>query len=254
MALAAAVLVVDFLVGVVRPVPGKSMKNIDTFFDDSDRRRIREAVTEAETHTSAEIVPVLTESSGRYDRAEDLAGCVLSIGLLSLCWLKFQDVLIDGSWQTQRVPSLQLGLPEILLILVLGFVSGSFLASRVWWIRRLFCSRREMAACLRERAIQAFQIHRVGRTQGATGVIIFISSFERMVFVMGDADISKHFKNEDFVEVKNAIIDGFRINQFGDGLVEGIRLCGQKLRQHYPLQPGDENELSNDLILWKQNL
>ena len=77
-------------------------KNIDTFFDDSDRRRIREAVTEAETHTSAEIVPVLTESSGRYDRAEDLAGCVLSIGLLSLCWLKFQHVLIDGSWQTQR--------------------------------------------------------------------------------------------------------------------------------------------------------
>ena len=101
-----AVLVVDFLVGVVRPVPGKSMKNIDTFFDDSDRKRIREAVTEAETHTSAEIVPVLTESSGRYDRAEDLAGCVLSIGLLSLCWLKFQNVLIDGLWQTQRVPSL----------------------------------------------------------------------------------------------------------------------------------------------------
>ena len=66
----AAVLVVDFLVGVVRPVPGKSMKNFDTFFDDSDRKRIREAVTEAETHTSAEIVPVLTESSGRYDRAD----------------------------------------------------------------------------------------------------------------------------------------------------------------------------------------
>ena len=103
-------------------------------------------------------------------------------------------------------------------------------------------------------AIQAFQIHRVGGTQVATGVIIFISSFERMVFVMGDADIRKHFKNEDFVEVKNAIIDGFRINQFGDGLVEGIRLCGQKLRQHYPLKPSDENELSNDLILWKQNL
>ena len=111
-----------------------------------------------------------------------------------------------------------------------------------------------MESCLRERAIQAFQIHRVGRTQGATGVIIFISSFKRMVFVMGDANIRKHFKNEDFVEVKNAIIDGFRINQFGDCLVEGIRLCGQKLRQHYPLKPSDENELSNDLILWKQNL
>ena len=248
------VLAVDFLVAVVRRAPGKRMKNIDTFFDDSDKRRIREAVSEAEAHTSAEIVPVLTESSGRYDRAEDLAGCVLSIGLLSLCWLKFQDVLMDGSWQTQRAPSLQLGLPEILLILILGFVGGSFLASRVWWIRRLFCSKMEMESCLRERAIQAFQIHRVGRTQGATGVIIFISSFERMVFVMGDADISKRFKNEDFEEVKNAIIDGFRINQFGDGLVEGIRLCGQKLRQHYPLKPSDENELSNDLILWKQNL
>ena len=46
----------------------------------------------------------------------------------------------------------------------------------------------------------------------------------------------------------------FESTSLEDGLVEGIRLCGQKLRQHCPLQPGDENELSNDLILWKQNL
>ena len=48
------------------------MKNIDTFFDNNDRARIRDAVSEAESHTSAEIVPVLTDCSGRYNRAEDL--------------------------------------------------------------------------------------------------------------------------------------------------------------------------------------
>ena len=73
-----------------------------------------------------------------------------------------------------------------------------------------------------------------------------------MVYVLGDAEISKHSNNEDFVEVKDTIVEGFRKGQHADGLVEGIRLCGQKLKKHCPLQPGDENELCNDLRIWKQ--
>ena len=111
--------------------------------------------------------------------------------------------------RTQQARNLQLGLAIIILVLVLGFILGAFVASRIGWLRRLFCTRREMQACLREKAIQAFQMYRVSKTKEATGVIILISSFEHMVFVLGDTEISKHFNNEDFVEVKDTIVEGF---------------------------------------------
>ena len=95
-------------------------------------------------------------------------------------------------------------------------------------------------------------MHRVGKTKEATGVVIFISLFEHMVYVLGDVEISKHFTDEDFVEVNDAIINGFRKNQCTNGLVEGIRLCGHKLKEHCPSQRGDENELCNELKIWKQ--
>ena len=239
---------------VVRRVLGDEMMKIDTFFDDDGKERIRRAISEAESSTSAEIVPVLTDSSGRYDRAEDLVGGVAALGLMSLCWLGVQGVSMDGSWQTQRAPELELGLGMIVLILTFGFATGAFLASRIWWLRRLFCFRSEMEGCLKERAMQAFQMYRIGKTQEATGVLIFISSFERMVYVLGDAEISQRLSDDDFVEVKDAIVEGFRQGEYADGLVNGIRLCGQKLSSHFPLQPGDQDELFNELIIWKQGL
>ena len=230
----------------------RDRKNINTFFDNNDRVRIRDAVSEAESHTSAEIVPVLTDCSGRYNRAEDLFGFFFAIVSLAFCWLNFQDVLTDGAWHSQQAPNFQLGLGIIIIILVFGFILGAFLASRIGWIRRLFCTNKEMKTCLKEKAIQAFQMHRVGKTKEATGVVIFISLFEHMVYVLGDVEISKHFTDEDFVEVNDAIINGFRKNQCTNGLVEGIRLCGHKLKEHCPSQRGDENELCNELKIWKQ--
>ena len=228
--------------------------NIDTFFNADEKERIRKAISEAEAHTSAEIVPVLTDSSGRYDRAEDLAGCTLAVLTLTVLWSSFQGVSADGAWQDRSAPELILGLGPIILTLVVGFALGVFLASRSWGLRRLFCRVPEMEACLKERAMQAFQMHRVGNTREATGVLIFISTFERMVYVMGDSESSKHLRNDDFVEVKDAIIRGFKEEKYGEGLAQGIQLCGQKLAPHFPRKEDDQDELSNDLILWKQAL
>ena len=169
-----------------------------------------------------------------------------------LCWLNFQDVLTDGVWLSAQNPNLQLGLGIIIFILVVGYLLGAFLASRIGWLKRLFCSRKAMESCLHEKALQAFQLHRVGKTKGGTGVIIFISLFEHMVYVLGDVEISQHLSNKDFVEVRDIILDGFRENQKKDAMVEAILLCGQKLQKFCPLKPDDENELCNDLRIWKQ--
>ena len=60
--------------------------NIQTFFSDEEKQQINNAVTEAEKKTSAEIVPVLTDASGGYDRAEDIFGVLLALVALIVLW------------------------------------------------------------------------------------------------------------------------------------------------------------------------
>ncbi len=48
------------------------MKRASKLFDIEQRQRIEQAVVEAESKSSCEIVPVVATSSGRYDRPEDI--------------------------------------------------------------------------------------------------------------------------------------------------------------------------------------
>ena len=78
-----------FPVAAVPAVPGESTRSLrfpvpsaSQLFNDADRQRVNESVRLGESRTSAEIVPVVATTSGRYDRAEDLAGLWLGVLLM----------------------------------------------------------------------------------------------------------------------------------------------------------------------------
>ena len=54
------------------------MQRASELFNDEQRATIDQAVADAESKTSAEIVPVVATASGRYDRAEDIVGMAMS--------------------------------------------------------------------------------------------------------------------------------------------------------------------------------
>ena len=58
------------------------MQRASKLFNDAQRKQIDEAVAQAESGTSAEIVPVVASASGRYDRPEDIAG--LWVGVIAM--------------------------------------------------------------------------------------------------------------------------------------------------------------------------
>ena len=53
------------------------------FFKTGDTKRIKQAIREAEDRTGCEIAAVIAESSGRYDRAEDVFGVLFSAVILT---------------------------------------------------------------------------------------------------------------------------------------------------------------------------
>jgi putative membrane protein len=222
------------------------MKRASDLFDDEERQRINAAVKAAEAKTSGEVVPVVSTESGRYDRAEDVAGFVIALLGLAAAWFAFQGVAVPaGRWD--EGPHVALGLLWVVLILAVGFIAGTAVAARTAWLKRLFVSRAEMSAEVDEAARAAFAALRVHRTEGGTGILLFASLFERMVVVLGDAGIAEKLGQEAWDQVRDTLVAGLRAGQPAGGFVDAIRLCGEHLAAHFPVETGDVNELSDEL-------
>jgi putative membrane protein len=222
------------------------MKRASDFFTQEQQHKINAAVVEAEKRTSGEIVPVVATASGRYDRAEDVAGLLLGLTVLTASWLWFQRIVpVQGDWeQGQR---LILGLPWILLIVLVSFIVGATLASRIGWLRRLLVSNREMRDEVQRAAWQAFGNFRVGRTAAGTGILLYVSLFEQMVWVLGDDPIAAKLDQRTWDEIRDTIIEGIRRRRAADAFSQAIARCGELLSQHFPYQVGDVNELTDEL-------
>lgn len=224
------------------------MKKASNYFSDKDKKLIEDAIARAESNTSGEIVPVVASVSGRYDRAEDVFGVLFSLILFSIASLYTQKLTpIAGQWEVEVTSVITL--PWALAIIFIGFILGAILATFFPVLRLIFISKKEMQEEVERSAMEAFHQFRIRGTQGATGVLIYISLYEHTVRVLGDQKINDKLNQQDWDEVCALVIAGMKSKQPVDKLVEGIALCGELLAEHFPIEEDDQNELPNTLQL-----
>jgi putative membrane protein len=213
-------------------------------FTDIERQRVNDAVVAAEQNTSAEIMAVVATASGRYDRAEDMAGLWLGIAALSIAWLAFQTVSIE--WDQ---PELRLGLVSIVLILLGGFVLGAIIAANVGWIRRLFTPRGEMTLEVNARARQVFFDYRIRHTAQRGGVLLYVSLFERIAVVLADEVAGEKLGDGAVEQLCARLTERLRSGgNIADAIADTIRAAGERLAPVLPRQSGDVNELPDVLV------
>lgn len=224
------------------------MKTASQLFAATDRAMIEHAIAEAESKTAGEIVPVVATCSGRYDRAEDVVGLIVSVLLVTVAWLFLQRIEIPKEdWAVMH--TVTLGLIPILFLIVLGFLGGALLATIFPILRLPFVPKSEMQFEVERAAGEAFQRFKVRGTAGKTGILIYVSLFERMVTVIGDDAIAKKVNPSEWGTIRDIIIQGLRNGDHAGGLSNGIHAAGKLLSKHFPIQPDDINELPNDLHL-----
>ena len=224
------------------------MAKASALFTDEDKRAVSEAIADAEKRTSGEIVPVVATRSGRYDRAEDMVGLLMALLGVTIVWLCFQGVAPSrADWETGAVVAVSL--PIVLATILVCFALGAALATYCPVIARPFLWSREIDEELRRAARQAFFDCRVRRTQGGTGILIYVSLYERRVRVIGDDALAAKIDQPQWDAVKDVIVASIRGGGLTEGLCAGIRQCGDLLAEHFPIAPDDVNELTNELRL-----
>lgn len=215
------------------------------FFTESERKAISSAVAEAERMTSGEVIPVVATISGRYDRAEDLFGVVVSLLLLALSWIFFQEIRpFEGNWSSGL--TFTLGLISIIFIVAWGYVVGTMAANYLPILRWPLLTKREMLHEVERSAAAALHRFRIQRTVSATGILIYVSLYERMVHVLADDAIGKRLSHSDWDTVRDLVIKGFRAHRPAEGLSRAILKCGELLSRHFPIKSGGV-DINNEL-------
>ena len=85
-------------------------------------------------------------------------------------------------------------------------------------------------------------------TRERTGILIFVSLFERRVEVVGDSGINARVDPDDWVHVVEDILVGVRKGQMAEGFVKAINRCGALLEEKgVEIREDDSNELSDSV-------
>ncbi len=207
-----------------------------TVLAESDRRAVAAEIATAETKTSGEIGVVVLERSDRHPGADWLACVVfLSIGTALL----FAFIPWD---QPVWLLATQVGLG----------VLGLFASRSMPGFKRLFISEDRATEMAGEQALQEFYAAGLHRTEGATGVLLFVSLLERRVIVLGDEGIDAKLDDAHWRETDQAILDGVRRGALGAGLIEGVRRCAVVLEEHFPAEGENPDEVPDHVIVRRE--
>lgn len=202
----------------------------------ADLEQLHTAIADAEKRTVGEILPVVVERSDDHPAAHwrwalfaMLLGSALLVGYLP--W-------DHPAW----LLACQVGLGLV------GYGASISLPD----LQRLLVTEVRAEEMAQEQAFQEFYAHDLHETDARTGVLIFVSLFERRVIVLGDKGIASKVGEAEWKATDEAILAGIRAGSLRDGLLAGIERCADVLAEHFPWEDGDRNEIPDRIVVRKR--
>lgn len=98
-----------------------------------------------------------------------------------------------------------------------------------------------------DRAAWLFKKLKMHETKDRNGVLIYLSINDRKFAIIGDTGINKVVPEGFWNDVKEMMIGHFKNGEFAIGLINGIGKTGEQLKQYFPYQDIDVNELSDEI-------
>jgi putative membrane protein len=218
------------------------MKNLATkFLTEEEKGEIETCVKEVEKNTSGEIVPMVVSASYHYPMSNMIGALIFGLLISIAVTLVFS---IRNSWG--GVTALDLWLfPAVFAVSFLVFHE---LVKRILWLKRVFITKAEINEEVEEAALTSFYRNGLNNTRDRTGILIFISVFERRAFVLADEGINVKVDPGAWQEIVDSVVHSIRGRRQGAGICQAVRRCGDLIREHFPIKADDTDELDNLIV------
>ena len=102
-----------------------------------------------------------------------------------------------------------------------------------------------------DRAAWLFKSLKMHETVLRNGVLIYLSTSDRKFAIIGDAGINAVVPAGFWDDVKDQMISNFSKGDLVQGFVLGIGKVGEKLKEFFPYQKDDTNELPDEISYGK---
>jgi putative membrane protein len=203
---------------------------------DDGAERIEAAIAAAESHTSGEIVPVLVRRSSTVGHVP-----LVTFALLLLC-VFLSDLPAHLS---------ELGGPYGAWLGACWLLAGGLALglSRLDAVQRMLTPGADQMRQVDLRAQIEFYELEMSRTQGRTGILLFVSLLEHRAVVLADRSIAEKLDAKVWQELVDLMIQGVKGGDLAAGMVQAIQRCGELLSPHFPIADDDENELRDHLVV-----
>ena len=202
------------------------------YFSEQDFQLIEKAIQHAESKSRGEIVMMVVKKSATFWEHYLLRAIFFiimgtGIALLENRWLGFSEESIP-MWEWP------------LAMLVIGLTLTSFSM-----VSRHLISSRQLEKKVYSKALREFTAQGLTKTKEATGILIFVSEFERRVQILADSGINKKVPPGTWdIQVKE-MVQGIKAKAAGQAVAKAINEMGDLLAQHFPTTGENPNELPN---------
>jgi uncharacterized membrane protein len=102
-----------------------------------------------------------------------------------------------------------------------------------------------------DRAAHVFAKLKMHETEKRNGVLFYLSVNDHKFAILGDAGINKVTPDDFWDNIKSVLTEHFKKSEFALGLATGIEMAGMALKEFFPYDTSDTNELSDDISFGK---
>lgn len=98
-----------------------------------------------------------------------------------------------------------------------------------------------------DRALGVFEELEMHKTDLQNGILIYVALEDHQLVLCGDKGINEKVGQGFWDSTVELMTTHFKKSEYKEGLVKGIAEVGQKLKEYFPYQSDDTNELSDDI-------
>lgn len=98
-----------------------------------------------------------------------------------------------------------------------------------------------------DRASEVFATLNMHKTELRNGVLFYLAMKDHKFAILGDMGINRKVPEHFWEDIRDFMVARFKEGKYAEGLSEGIKMAGRQLKEHFPYQSGDRNELSDDI-------
>ena len=102
-----------------------------------------------------------------------------------------------------------------------------------------------------DRAAYIFEKLEMHKTELRNGVLFYVAVQDKKFAILGDAGINAKVPEKFWDKIKENMINLLKEGKVVQSLAEGILMAGKQLKEHFPYQKDDVNELPDEISFGK---